>query len=199
MILYYSNTSPYSRKARITLRVKGLQDNISEQLVLPLDNPAELHAANPLGKIPALVLDDGNSLFDSPLVCRYLNSLSAKSNVFPENDRQWSVLRGEALADGITDAAFNLAAEERRPTSEQSDLWKSRWEAAIGRALSEIEHRIEVLETDLSIAHIATVSALSYLELRMPDLLAQNKHAKTQTWLESFKQHIFVVETEYQT
>lgn len=199
MKLYYSNTSPYSRKARMTLRAKAFEDKIEEILVLPLEDPADLHAANPLGKIPALVLDSGDSLFDSSVICRYLNSLSPTLNLFPENDKQWTVLRGAALADGITDAAFNLAIETRRPAGEQSALWKSRWAAAIQRALDEIERRIATLDTELNIAHIASLSALSYLELRLPDLFAQSSHPKTQAWLTSFKQNRFAIETQYQS
>ena len=174
MKLFYSNTSPYSRKARLVMIEKGLHEQIEEVLVNPFDNNAELKKVNPLGKIPVLVSENSESLFDSPVICRYLDSLpSARPALIPDC-MQWSISRWEALADGMMDAIYNIVMERRRPVSEQSHSWIARWVADVASVLTEMEAQIGKLDADITLAHIAAGVSVGYLELRLPNLMYES-------------------------
>lgn len=143
MKLYVSGTSPYSRKVRLVIYEKDLVGQVEEQLINPFENNNELVKVNPLGKIPVLILDNGETLFDSPVICRYLDSLpSDQPSLIPE-DNVWQVLRWQALADGLTDAIYNLVMERRRPDNEQSTSWISMWTKDVEHALLEMESKLD--------------------------------------------------------
>ena len=182
MKLLISTTSPYSRKVRVALIELNLEERVEIILDPPFNDSPSLHSANPLGKVPALILEDGRSLFDSALICRYLDSLSGQT-LLPQPD-DWTRLRGEALADGMTDAAFNLVIEKLRPDAEQSQKWKRRWENAIHRALENIEVNIMEL-TAIDLEGITTAVALAYLNFRLPGFL--DNYPKCSTWLAQFE------------
>lgn len=197
MKLYYSNTSPYSRKVRLVARESGLDSQIEEILVNPFgDDKDELTKANPLGKIPTLLLDNGKALYDSPVICHYLNELSDQFTLIPK-DHHFDILSWQAMTDGMTDAAYNIAIERRtRPQEEQSPRWMSNWSTEVQRTLEHIESRIDELErfeAGVTLAHLALASAISYLELRLPAILYESECPqvsvcpKTMTWYESFK------------
>lgn len=172
MKLFYSITSPYSRKARLMVLEKGLSDQVTEVLVDPFGDASDLKAANPLGKIPTLVLNNGEVLFDSPVICRYIDQLETGRTLIPTHgDKQWIVLRWEALCDGMMDAAYNIAIERRRPDNEQSDKWILHWSEDIKRVLIEMERRFTELDGEIMLSHIALAAALSYLELRVSEVL----------------------------
>ena len=100
MKLFISLMSPYARKVRMVVIEKGLADQVEMVESAPYDKPEILLAANPLSKVPALVRDDGPSLFDSPVICEYLDSLSAQNPLLPAaGEERWAVLRLLALAD----------------------------------------------------------------------------------------------------
>lgn len=194
MKLLYSPTSPYSRKVRMTILEKGLDGWIETLQVDPFGSHTTLLAANPLGKVPTLFLDDGSALFDSPLLCRYLDSLSASPRLIPsDGNGKWQVLRWEALADGMTDAAYNIVMERRRPPVQQSAEWLGRWAADIERALQQMEERIGAIGADLTLAHLAVGAAIGYLELRMSETLYEAAcpqpaaYPQLLRWYESFR------------
>jgi glutathione S-transferase len=110
-------------------------------------------------------------LFDSPVICRYLDRLDDVPLISASGWQQWEVLRWEALADGLTDAAYNLVMEQRsRPEQERSPPTMQRWSAEIIRTLQYIETRLETLGDALTLAHIALGAAVGYLEFRLPQL-----------------------------
>lgn len=187
MKLFYANTSPYARKVRVFAAEKGLGGRIEAILCNPFDVSPELKAANPLSKVPSLVLDDGDALYDSPAICEYLDSLAPNSRLIPEEGAaRWVVLRRHALADGILDAAFSVVMERRRDDGEQSPSWLERWTAAIGRSLDALETEIGSFPANLNLAHIATGCALAYLDFRLPDLEWRTGHPETAKWFEAF-------------
>lgn len=174
MKLFFTRTSPYSRKVRLVIREKGLENRIEEIQVDPYQDDTELQTVNPLGKVPALLLDDGEPLFDSPVICQYLDALTDAHPLVPAADpERWAALRWEALADGITDAAYNLVMEGRRPEQEQSSSWISRWTREIRRALAHCEQRTVELEAGPGLASLAMGAAIGYLEFRLPELLRE--------------------------
>lgn len=171
MKLFSSPTSPFVRKVRIVIREKGAGHLIAEDVVSALADPADLHAANPLGKVPALALDDGTTLFDSPLICAYLDATLAGPALMPASgDARWRTMRLEALGDGIAEAAVSLTFEKNRPEAERSANWIGRWRRAITRALDLLEKEAAGLQGTPTIGTIAIESALGYLDFRHGDM-----------------------------
>ncbi len=186
MKLFYSNTSPYSRKVRLLIHEKELQQAVTSVVCNPFDEVPELEAANPLGKIPALVLDDGSSLYDSPVICAYLDTL-APGRLIPESGAErWHVLRWEALCDGILDAAYDIVMERRRDPQERSAAWIARWQTQIGRSLDHIEAGIDMLPGQVTLAQLALGACLGYLDFRLADLDWHGRCPALSTWYGEF-------------
>ncbi len=186
MKLYFANTSPYARKARMTLFEKGLQDRVETIFANPFEENPALTAANPLGKVPALVTEEGTAIYDSPIICAHLDSLAAEPALIPEGPARWAVLTREALTDGILDAAFAMVMERRRPAEQQSPSWLERWTTAILRSLDAVESDIAGYEGALTMAQIGLGAALGYLDFRLPDIDWRAGHPKTAAWFEAF-------------
>jgi glutathione S-transferase len=180
MKLLYSPRSPYARKVRVALREKGLQGQVQEVVVDPQDNDADLHALNPLGKVPALETEQG-AFYDSPVVCEYLDSLSPRAVLVPVDPaKRLEVLRLQALADGIMDAAVSMVVERKRPESQRSPHWMQRWTAAIERSVSVLAGR--PLPTQFDLGAIATACALDYLSFRCPEIGWAEREPALLTW-----------------
>lgn len=172
MKLLQSPLSPYARKARILVLEHGMQDRVEMVDVTPYDDPAQLHAANPIGKIPTLILDDGSALYDSPVVCEYLDAVSGAPSLYATSgDARWVQQRRLALADGVMDLTFNISSERRRPEGERSASWIDRWAQGIARSLDVLEAEIADYPADYDIVHLATGVAADYAAFRAGDLV----------------------------
>lgn len=167
---------------------KGLDSGI-ETITVDVSKPTpELLATNPLGKVPSLLLDNGEALFDSPVICRYLDSLAAPTLIPQEGRQQWDVLRWEAIADGMTDAAYNLVMEQRsRPENERSPATMQRWASEITRTLQHMEPRLDTLGEELTLAHLALGAAVGYLDFRLPQLLQDSGCTNVLNWYEKYR------------
>lgn len=172
MQLYYSPTSPYARKVRIVAIEKGLDGAIERVDATPWPEPTAVATHNPLGKVPALVLGTGEALFDSPVICEYLDILGGGTPLIPaEGARRWAVLRTQAVADGVMDAAVSIVLERRRDVAQQSS-------AAIERAAKAIRRSVGWLGSEIAVepiaafdlGRIAAAVAVGYLHFRLPDL-----------------------------
>lgn len=194
LTLFYSPNSPYSRKCRVVILEKGLQDKVELISVMPSDNPPELIAANQLGTVPALVMDNGKSLCESPVICEYLDSFTDKNPLFPaDKTARFAALSLAALADGIMDAAVACVMERRRPEEKQYMAWVERKENAIKRTIAAIsEHN---LESSWNIGTINTAIALSYVCFRSPHIEWQNNHKSLANWLDSINKKPCMVAT----
>lgn len=168
MKLIYGATSPYSRKIRIAIREAGLSDRIEQIHRNPFEEPDDVRAANPLGKVPALIFEDGTSLYDSPLVMEYLGTLVDAPRLIPAEGsaERWNILRLQALADGILDATLNISCEYRRPEEERSATWVAHWVSAIERGLDALEGLVEDLPDEMNAGTIAIACAPDYVALR---------------------------------
>lgn len=187
MRLLYSPTSPYARKVRVTAAEKGLTDKIEVVTINPFDDIADLGPVNPVGKVPALVMDSGTTLYDSPVICEYLDSLGGGASLLPASgEARWTVLRQQALADGVLDAAFSLVMEMRRPEGERSQSWIDRWTAGIYRSVDAIDAEAGSLSADVTLAHVAFGCALGYLDFRLGDLNWRDGRANAAAWYETF-------------
>lgn len=202
MQLFYSPTSPYARKCRVVARERGLMAELQEMLCNPMEDPPELQAKNPLGKVPALVLADGAAVFDSPVIAEYLDSLGEAEPMIPaEGAARFKVLTAAALGQGMTDAAFNVTMEGRRPEGERSAAAVARWRAAILRGLDHMTGHVQGLPGDLTpnavtMGHVACACALGYLDLRHGDLGWRDGRGDLADWFAAFDARPSMRETD---
>ncbi|MGO4330970.1 glutathione S-transferase N-terminal domain-containing protein [Cupriavidus sp. 2TAF22] len=184
MKLLYSPGSPYARKVRIVLREKGLIDSVEEAVVNPHDNGAEFLSLNPLAKVPTLQIGS-DSLFDSPLICEYLDGLSGVGPLIPrEPESRISVLWLQALADGMMDAAVASVLEARRSDTEPSRHWLLRWENAIRRSLAALS--TTMLPSQMSLGGIAVACALDYVSFRCPAIRWRDEYPELAAWCDLY-------------
>lgn len=169
MKLYHSPASPYVRKVCVLLHELGRTADVTFDTIATtaFDTSDVLVASNPLGKIPALVLDDGTTLYDSRVICAYLND-TFKGSLYPQGARRWETLTLEATGDGIMDCAVSMAYEKRlRPENEQSPDWiEAQW-GKVARAIAVLNARwISHLNGTLGMGHISVACALGYVDFR---------------------------------
>ena len=186
MKLYVSSASPFGRKASITIAELGLGARIVQQpaTVSPINRNDEIASGNPLAKIPTLVLDDGTSLYDSPVICEYLDHLSGAPRFFPAaGPARWSALRRQALADGLMEAAVLLRYEQSlRPEALRWPDWITGQSAKITGALDAMESEAAGYGAAFDIGHIACACALGYLDLRYGHLHWRNVRPALAAW-----------------
>jgi glutathione S-transferase len=166
--LYFNPASPYVRKVRVTAHELGLSDEIEliSVSLTPVSPHEAVRSSNPLGKIPALISDDGTAFYDSPVVCEYLDALAGGNRIFPAvGAARWTALRRQAIADGIMDAAVLTRYEEAvRPKELRWQAWVDGQLLKIRTALDALER--ENLEGAFDIGTISIACALGYLDLR---------------------------------
>ena len=200
MKLHWSPRSPFVRKVMILLHETGLTDRIElvRSVVAMHQTNAELMRDNPLSKLPTLVLDDGSALFDSPVVCEYLDSLHEGDRLFPpEGEARFAALRWQALGDGLLDLLVLWRNELNRPEDVQSKPHLAAFEAKAEAALDRLETEAETLgATPFGIGHIAVGIALSYVDFRFPERDWRNGRPAITTWHNGFAQRPSVRATE---
>jgi glutathione S-transferase len=183
-----SNTSPYVRKVRLAL----LEKNIPHDYVVdPPTEPGSLVLkVNPLGRIPALILDDGFCIFDSPVITEYVDTLNDAPILIPRDDptAKLRVKRWEALADGIMDSSIVVRNEVLRPAEKQQASTIEMHSTAVSKALqyaSELLGQKRWCEGDaITLADLALVSALLYLNLRFPERDWRSAHPNLDAFFE---------------
>lgn len=188
MKLRYTPTSPYVRKVTVIAHETGLHDKIERIPSNPWAPDTDLPKDNPIGKVPALVTDGGETLFDSPLICEYLDSLHGGRKLFPPSggDR-WTALRRHSLGDGLLDATVARIIEGRRPDTPKSEWWLERQKNAIRRTLDACEEDADGLAKDpISIGHIAIAVALSFMDFRFAAEDWRPGHPKLAKWHAEF-------------
>lgn len=195
MRLFYSPTSPYARKARIVAREKGVLSRIEEVACDPWSDPAVLRAVNPLGRVPALVTDDGEALYDSPVICAYLNDQQPLPSLIPLGEGRYRILAAEALADGTIDTAVSLVLEGRRPEGERSPKMTARWLETIGRGVDAMAEALPRLPGDITMGHIGLAVALGYLDFRLPHMDWRKSHETLSEWHNGFAARASMRET----
>lgn len=170
MKLRFSATSPYVRKVTMTIIECGLEDKVERVVTNAWDAATDLPADNPLGKVPALTTDDGTVLFDSRVICEYLDSLHDGAKLFPAaGPARWAALRLQALGDGLNDASVARRLEQMRPDGERSQKWIDRQTAAMVRTLDVLEAEVGGFAEGVDIGGLAVLSALGYLDLRFTE------------------------------
>ncbi len=184
MKLYYSPTSPYVRKVVACAIARGLDDRIQRIETNPHESPPALVRDNPLSKVPCLVTEDGLALFDSPVICEYLDSVGDVMPLFPPHGAaRWRALRFQAAGDGIMDAAVTRRMEQGRPREAARDTVVARQEAAIARTLDLLE--ADAPAKHLDIGTITIACALGYLDLRFAEANWREGRPKLAHWHEA--------------
>jgi glutathione S-transferase len=168
MLLRHSHTSPFVRKVTVLLHETGLAAQVDTETVDGWTEPVPLTGDNPLSMVPTLVLDDGSSLYDSPVICEYLDQQHAGPRMIPvAGEARWRVLREQALADGMLDSAVLVFVETgKRPEGKRWDWWLDLKRRAITRSLDQLERQVLELEGRVDLGTIAIAVALAYLDLR---------------------------------
>lgn len=187
MKLYFTPRSPFVRKVRVTLIETGLDKSV-EFIQVDLEHPLpELVAHNPLAKVPTLVRDDGSALFDSPVVCEYLDSLHGGPKLHPPGgESRWIALRQAALCDGILEALSARRHEARRPEPQRSADTMTKLQGKSDRGLAVLEREADRLAGPVTIGHIATACCLGYLDFRFAPEPWRESHPKLARWYEGF-------------
>lgn len=189
MQLYYSPTSPYVRKVMVLLHeTNQLQDiELITASGTPLEPAEGLQDRNPLAKVPVLMRPEGAALYDSRVICRYLDA-RAKAGLYPEGDGLWDVLTLEATGEGMLDAALLMAYEWRlRPEELRFPAWVEGQWRKIDRALDVLNGRwMSHLQGQLNAGQIAVGCALAYLDLRNQDRGWRNGHETLADWYAGF-------------
>ena len=168
MILRSTAASPFARKVRIAVSVLGLADKIDVRET-DLNDPADsIRAQNPLGKIPALILDDGGALYDSRVIAEYLDHLAGGGRIIPREPKaRFEALRLQALCDGIADASLLQVYENRyRPADKHEQSWLDRQADKVTRGMAVLEAAPPQLTPVPDIGQITLACLLGYRDLR---------------------------------
>lgn len=190
MQLYFNPASPYVRKVRITAHELGLSGRIEliSVSLTPVSPHEGVRSSNPIGKIPTLITEDGTTLYDSPVICEYLDSLAGGHRIFPAaGAARWTALRRQALADGISDAAVLTRYEQGvRPK-------ELRWQDWIDGQLLKIRTALDALEREslgdaVDIGAISIACALGYLDLRFASEGWRTSRPRLAAWLNALSQ-----------
>jgi len=186
MKLVGSKTSPYVRKVRVILAERALPFEFIEESAWTADTTVPRY--NPLNKVPALVMDDGESIYDSRVICEYLDAISGGGLLPADPAARARVRRYEALGDGLADAGITVFLERKREAARQDPAW-------ISRQLDKVKAAVATLETALGskqylggdrpdMADIACACAFFWSEFRMPALGVRQAHPRIKAWAE---------------
>ena len=183
MKLYTNPATPFGRKAQMIAHELGLKLEVIK--TLPMQDEG-FRRVNPLGKIPTLVLEDGSVIFDSPVICEYLNHRGGGkffpgTNIFRNNNGRWKALVLQALGDGIMETALARVYEDRfrEPEHRSGEIIQYQL-GSIVTALDALE-RVKFVK-DPTIGEISIACAVGYVEFRLPDLDWKSSRPKLSAW-----------------
>jgi glutathione S-transferase len=179
--------SPFGRKARIAISVLGLDGKVAVEPAANQDPADPLRKQNPLGKVPVLLLDDGGTLFDSPVILEYLDMLAGGGKIIPaEKKARFEALRLQALADGILDASILLVYEGRyRAKEKHEQKWLDLQSGKVARGMAELEAKPPGLGTPATVGEITLACALGYGDFRFEGRWRKD-YPKLVAWLDKF-------------
>ena len=184
MKLVYSPPSPFVRKVTTLIYHANLNDRIEliNVKTTALSVAEEARSANPLGKIPVMILEDGKAIFDSRVITRYLDDF-AGSNLYPQ-DKIYDILTLEALADGIMESAVSITYESKlRPQNEQSPSWmEAQWSKVLHAVKALDDGEFKAMDSGMNMGQIAVACALGYLDFRHNARQWRSGHSNLASW-----------------
>jgi glutathione S-transferase len=177
------------RKVSVTAHELGIADRIRLTKVNTREEPDKIAPFNPLGKIPALITDAGAVLYDSPVICEYLDAEFGNHRLLPASGaKRWDVLTRAALADGLMDAAILIRNERLRADEKQSQDWIALQLRKLYAGLDHMEQVIGAGGEALDLGKIALGCALGYVPLRVAELEGLTKWPRLKAWYEGLSQ-----------
>jgi glutathione S-transferase len=179
--------SPFGRKARIAISVLGLDGKVAVEPAANQDPADPIRKQNPLGKVPVLLLDDGGTLFDSPVILEYLDMLAGGGKIIPADKKaRFEALRLQALADGILDASILLVYEGRyRAKEKHEQKWLDLQSGKVARGMAELEAKPPGLGMPPTVGEITLACALGYGDFRFEGRWRKD-YPKLVAWLDKF-------------
>jgi glutathione S-transferase len=189
MKLYARPASPFVRKVRVMARETGLVDKIEEiMLGSPEEMMTEMPKHNPLGKIPALILDDDSILYDSKVICEYLDTLHDGPKFFPSDGaKRWPALMLQGLADGISEAIIVASMNKfMRPDEYVYEPAVTFQLEKAERALADLNGRVKEFGDVLTIGSVSVACAIGYTDFRFPDLGWRDQNPELAAWNADF-------------
>ena len=199
MKLIGSLTSPYVRKVRIVFLEKKVDVDLELENVWAADTKIVLN--NPLGKVPCLILDDGEAIYDSRVIAEYVDTLSPVGKLIPAGSRERATVKTwEALADGVDDAGILARLEVTlRPTEQQSSEWLERQMGKIDAALAQMSRELGENAwchgNQMTLADIAVGCALGYMLFRFPNVTWQAQYPNLDALYQKLMQRPSFAET----
>jgi glutathione S-transferase len=171
MILRFLPHSPFVRKVLVVAHETGQADQLQIETAHVFDLTTPLLKENPLGKVPALVMEDGSTLYDSTVICEFLDARHDGPKFFPEaGPDRWTALRRNALGDGLGLAATAEIRESYRPENDRSDDYIAYYRRGIDRSLTVLEQEAASGSATFDIGDISVACALSYVDFRFAEL-----------------------------
>lgn len=198
MQVYYSPFSPFVRKVLVCAAELGIEVERLPSNAHPVTRDQTIVAVNPLGRVPTFFAADGETLYDSRVICEYLDATSAKPSLFPANGAaRWRSLREQALADGVLEAALLRRYEQVvRPDGMRYQPWFDGQHEKIVSALTQFETWAPAFGDRVDIGTISIACALAYLDLRFPDELWRN-HEALAAWYARFDERASMTSTQH--
>ena len=184
MKLYWSPTSPYVRKVSVVAHELGIELEREKVAVHDLANN-DYGKVNPVNRIPALRLDDGTMLWDSRLICEYLDASKGRKLLPADGAERWRILNLQVLGDGILDAGVPRMAERSRPKEQQNQARLDEYVRSVHQTLAHLESITNQLG-GVNLGTIAVGCALGYLDFRYADEPWRPDHPKLAAWFEEF-------------
>lgn len=201
MKLFWSSRSPFVRKVMVFAHECGLAGRLEcKRTLVAMNKPnTDLLKINPTGKIPTLLLDDGSALYDSTVICEYLDSLHDGAKLFPPSGQQrWTALRRHALGNNLLDNLMLWRNELLRPQTQQSPETMAAFETKVRNAVAALDQEAEALGTDpVSIGHVAIACALSYADFRFSSLGWRIGNGRITRWFDAFAQRPSMINTAH--
>lgn len=196
MKLYYSTSSPFVRKVNVVAIETGLDNRIERVLTNPWVHDAALISDNPLSKVPTLVTDDGLVIYDSPVICEYLDSLHHGQKMIPASGSpRWIALRMQALADGILEAAVLRFLERGREPAQRSADWDAKQKQVITHGLIYLNEHVTQWQKNTDIGQISVACALGYLDFRFADDAWRESARRLADWFAEYAQRPAMMST----
>jgi glutathione S-transferase len=190
LVLRSSAASPFGRKVKLSASILGLTDRFQIVDADTLNPEDSIRQQNPLGKIPALILENGDVLYDSRVIVDYLDHLAGGGRIIPNGAERFTALRDQALADGIMDAALLQVYEGRfRAEDRHEPKWVSHQADKVRRGLDHAEAHLSQPGQPLHIGQIALACALGYLDLRFGGRWRET-YPKLVAWLVDFESRV---------
>ena len=180
---YATINSPFARKVRMAAMETGQPDLIDWRMLSREQRAEMLPAINPLGKVPVVVLDNGAALYDSPVICAYVDAQHGGPKLIPAaGPERWRVLRLEALGDGLAEAVVALAQEGAKAQEQQSPRVIERQGAKVSAALGVLEAEAGAFRDPPSMGEIAAACALGYMDYRAVAAGWRDRHPALAAW-----------------